>query len=663
MIMQYINPSKKFDNLYSFDMGRVALCVPKVELGQPIKNVDRMISLITEAKDDGAIVYVFPELSLTGYSLDDLFLQSWLYDQCDQALKTLISFSENIRGLIVIGSPILHQSRVYNVALVINQGKILGAVPKTYLPNYREFYEKRQFSSSLHLDQFQEIFLAGQKVPLSTDILFKCNHFEDIIIGIEICEDLWAAEQPSTRHALNGATCILNLSASNASLEKQRERITLASAQSSRLNSAYCYVAAGFGESTTDLAWDGHAFAIELGSTIAESKRFANQEITYADVDFERIRNERMRDTTFGDSLLNRVNTSQIMSFDFDPPNGTLMPLRHIEIMPFVPNNLTERDQNCGDAFEIQVQGLQKRLESSNLNKVVIGVSGGLDSSHALLVAAMTMDRMKLARSNILAYTLPGFATSSSTKNNAFALCESLDIPCTEISIEPSSRQTLEDIGYPQDDHEYDVTFENVQAGARTALLFRLANYNSALVLGTGDLSEIALGWCTYGVGDQMSHYNVNASMPKTMIKHTMNWVAEKNPFNASSVDVIKEIIATPISPELIPSKSDQIEQITEDIIGPYVLQDFNLFYVLRYGLRPEKICFLSHVAHLQNAMSTPEKSPEFSLDEICKWADVFCKRFFKGSQFKRSALPNGPKISSGGSLSPRGEWRMPSDF
>ena len=663
MNMQYIKPSKKFDNLYSFDMGRVALCVPKVELGQPMKNVVQMISLITEAKDDGAFVYVFPELSLTGYSLDDLFLQSWLYDQCDQALTALITFSESAEGLIVIGAPILYQGRVYNVALVINDGKILGAVPKTYLPNYREFYEKRQFGSSFNLDQFQNIYLAGHQVPLATDLLFKCNNLEDIVIGIEICEDLWAAEQPSTRHALNGATCILNLSASNASLEKQRQRITLASAQSSRLNTAYCYVAAGFGESTTDLAWDGHSFAMELGSAIAESERFANQEITYADVDFERIRNERMRDTTFGDSLLNRVDTSKVMSFDFVPPKGALMPVRHIETMPFVPSNPSDRDQNCGDAFEIQVQGLQKRLESSNLKKVVIGLSGGLDSSHALLVAAMTMDRMGFARSNILAYTLPGFATSSSTKNNAYALCESLDIACTEISIENSSRQTLKDIGYPQDVDEYDITFENVQAGARTALLFRLANFNDGLVLGTGDLSEIALGWCTYGVGDQMSHYNVNASMPKTMIKHTMNWVAEKNPFYALSVDVIRDIVATPISPELIPSKSDQIEQLTEDIIGPYLLQDFNLFYVLRYGFRPEKICFLSYVAHLQNAKSKSENKPEFSIDEICKWMDVFCNRFFKSSQFKRSALPNGPKISSGGSLSPRGEWRMPSDF
>ena len=540
MKTQFINDSVKYDNLYSFDMGRLALCVPQVKLGYPLKNAETMLSLIEKAKVKGAFAYIFPELSLSGYSLDDLFLQSWLHDQCNQALKTLTSYSRELNGIIVLGAPILHKGRNFNVALVINKGKILGAVPKTYLPNYREFYEKRQFSSAFNLHQNEEICLANQKVVLSKDLLFKCNNFQDIIIGIEICEDLWAPEQPSTRHALAGATCIFNLSASNASLEKHRERITLASAQSSRLCAAYSYVAAGHGESTTDLAWDGHAFASELGTTIAESKRFANEEITFVDVDFERIRNERMRNTTFGDALQGRVSSYQIMEFDFKHPGGTIMPLRKIETMPFVPRDLLERDQNCSDAFEIQIQGLQKRLESSKLEKIVIGVSGGLDSSHALIVAAMTMDRMKLKRTNVLAYTLPGFATTTLTKNNAIALCETLGIPCKEINIEPSSQQTLSDIGYPDNGKEYDITFENVQAGARTSLLFRLANFNNALVLGTGDLSEIALGWCTYGVGDQMSHYNVNASMPKTLIKHTMNWVAEKNPLKLSSVKVIE---------------------------------------------------------------------------------------------------------------------------
>ena len=664
-----------FFNLYHQGLVRAAVCVPEVHLANPQANAKATIALARRAHEAGALIALFPELGLTAYSNDDLFHQRTLLDAAEAALAQVLEASRRLRPLIAIGLPLRIDGRLFNCAVAIHAGRILGVTPKSYLPNYREFYEKRQFAAAdaLLTDSLE---ILGQEVPVGTDLLFEASTLPGLVLHMELCEDLWAPIPPSTYAAMAGATILLNLSASNITIGKASYRNDLCAAQSGKCIAAYLYSAAGPGESTTDLAWDGHAVIFEQDRLLAESERFpsAEQMIT-ADIDLERLQQERLRATSFSDSIrAERERLQQMRRVRFSPelPSGNLGLQRAIERFPYVPADSSERDAQCYEAYNIQVHGLAKRLRATGIDRVVIGVSGGLDSTQALLVAARTMDRLGLPRTNILAYSMPGFATSSETRANALALMQALGAQAEEIDIRPSCTQMLKDIGHPFAEGQliYDVTFENVQAGERTSHLFRLANRHDALVLGTGDLSEIALGWSTYGVGDQMSHYNVNASVPKTLIQYLIRWVIASHQFDATTNGILQAILDTEISPELIPADGNHGSglQSTEAKIGPYELQDFNTYWISRYGLRPSKVAFLAwHAWHEKTQGLWPENLPEtrrhqYDLPEIKHWLEVFLFRFFQLSQFKRSCMPNGPKVGSGGSLSPRGDWRAPSD-
>ena len=572
-----------------------------------------------------------------------------------------------------MGAPLRAGGHLYNCGVVIHRGQLLGIVPKVYLPNYREFYERRHFTSGEGVAG-RMIMVAGHEAPFGADLLFAASGDAGFTFHVEICEDLWVPQPPSTAAALAGAEILLNLSASNITIGKAQMRRLLCASQSARCIAAYAYSAAGAGESTTDLAWDGQAGIFEMGAGLAETERFsANPEMATADVDLGRIRQERMRTNTFGDCARAAAAGRPLfrtVSFDFAAPREPLALRREIERFPYVPADPAMLDDNCYEAYNIQVQGLAQRLAATGLKKLVIGVSGGLDSTQALIVSARAMDRLGMPRTNILAYTLPGFATSEATKANAWRLMKALGVTGGEIDIRPAARQMMQDIGHAASTGaaDYDVTFENIQAGLRTDYLFRLANRNGGLVVGTGDLSELGLGWCTYGVGDQMSHYNPNASVAKTLIQHLIRFVAATGDLGPATAPILHDILATEISPELVPPGADGAIQSTESVVGPYALQDFNLFYTTRYGFRPSKIAYLSWNAwHDLERGVWPANTPDaarhaYSLPEIKHWLRVFLLRFFQLSQFKRSALPNGPKISSGGSLSPRGDWRAPSD-
>jgi NAD+ synthase (glutamine-hydrolysing) len=650
-----------------------------VRIANPPANAVASIALARRADEAGALIALFPELGLSAYTNDDLFHQQALLDASLAALAQVVEASRTLRPLIAVGVPLRLEGRLFNCAVTIHAGRILGVTPKSYLPNYREFYEKRQFAAADAL-LARETKLLGQTVPVGTDLLFEASNVPGLVLHMELCEDLWAPIPPSTFAALAGATVLLNLSASNITIGKAAYRNHLCAAQSGKCLAAYLYSAAGPGESTTDLAWDGHAVIFEQDRLLAESERFpsAAQLIT-ADIDLERLQQERLRLSSFNDSVRthrDRLQSMRRVPFSPELPSGDLGLRRVIERFPYVPADSAERDAQCYEAYNIQVHGLAKRLQATGIERIVIGVSGGLDSTQALLVAARTLDRLGLPRTHLLAYTMPGFATSSETRANALALMRSLGTQAEEIDIRPSCTQMLKDIGHPFAAGEpvYDVTFENVQAGERTSHLFRLANRHNALVLGTGDLSEIALGWSTYGVGDQMSHYNVNASVPKTLIQYLIRWVIASGQFDTATNTTLQAILDTEISPELVPVEAAGTVsgtgglQSTEAKIGPYELQDFNTYWISRYGLRPSKVAFLAwHAWHDKTQGQWPENLPEarrheYSLAEIKRWLGVFVFRFFQISQFKRSCLPNGPKVGSGGSLSPRGDWRAPSD-
>ncbi len=646
-----------FHSLYTHDFARVAVAVPQVRVADPVYNAEQTISLAEKAAGEGAVLVLFPELGLSAYSNDDLFQQDALLDAARAALAKVLEASQGLDSVLVVGAALRFGGSLYNCACVLHGGRILGLTPKLYLPNYREFYEKRQFASGRDAN-LREVTLLGQTVPFGTDLLYEATNLPDFVLHTEICEDVWTPIPPSTYAALGGATVLTNLSASNITIGKARYRRDLCAAQSGKCLAAYLYTAAGPGESTTDLAWDGHAMVYEIGERLAESERFsAHEDLIYADVDLGRLVQERSRVTSFRDSAGihgDQVKALRRVSFAFRQILPDVPLQRHIERFPYVPSDALLRDENCFEAYNIQVQGLSQRMTAARIHKIVIGVSGGLDSTQALIVAARTMDQLDLPRTNILAYTMPGFATSAGTKSNAWKLMDSLGVTASEIDIKPSSRQMLEDIGHPYavGAAQYDVTFENVQAGERTSHLFRLANHNDAMVLGTGDLSELALGWATYGVGDHMSHYNVNASVPKTLIQHLIRWVAERGEFGQEASATLLSILETEISPELVPADEGEVIQSTQAKIGPYELQDFNTYYITRYGFRPSKVAYMSMHAW----------AGTYDLATIRKWLEVFCWRFFQISQFKRSAVPNGPKVQSGGSLSPRGDWRMPSD-
>jgi NAD+ synthase (glutamine-hydrolysing) len=556
---------------------------------------------------------------------------------------------------------------------------VLGVAPKSYLPTYREFYEARWFAAGA--DEYaDQIAIGDHVVPFGNDLLFRATDLPGLTLHVEVCEDMWVPVPPSANAALAGATVLANLSGSPITVARAEDRRLLVRSASARCLAAYVYAAAGEGESTTDLSWDGQTMVYECGDLLGETERFpAGARRTVVDVDLDRIRQERLRQGTFNDNArAEGVSGGGFQRIDFvaDPPEGDLGLRRKVDRFPFVPDDPTRLALDCYEAYNIQVSGLEQRLRaigqgSGHQPKVVIGVSGGLDSTHALIVAAKAMDRLGRPRSDILGFTMPGFATSDYTKSNATRLAKALGVSFEELDIRPAAEQMLEALGHPYAEGEevYDVTFENVQAGLRTDYLFRIANQRGGIVLGTGDLSELALGWCTYGVGDQMSHYTVNSGVPKTLIQHLIRWVVSSNQFadDADEVnDVLTEIVEQEISPELIPTKDDK-PQSTEDTIGPYALHDFTLYQVLRFGFRPSKIAFLARQAWSDpEAGDWPPGFPEqrrvsYDLPEIRRWLEVFVRRFF-ANQFKRSAIPNGPKVSAGGSLSPRGDWRMPSD-
>ena len=663
---------KPFHSLYSHDFLRIAACVPRGTVADVGAAVAETLDLARRGDSARAGLLVFPELGISSYSIDDLLFQDAMLEAVERAVVEIAEASRALFPVLVVGAPLRTRGRLYNTAIAIHRGRILGVVPKAYPPNYREFYERRHFTPGTGVVG-RDIDIGGTRVPFGLDLLFRSEGSVPFTFHVEICEDMWVPLPPSTRAALAGAEVLLNLSASNITIGKADARRLLCSSQSARCVAAYAYSAAGPGESTTDLAWDGQAAVFENGTLLSETERFAPlAQMAFGDIDLGRIRQERMRLNTYGDcerEELGRAPAFRTVGFALDAPQEAVPLARAIERFPYVPADPARLAEDCYEAYNIQVQGLARRLGATGLKKAVIGVSGGLDSTQALIVAVRAMQRLGHDPSHVLAYTMPGFATSDATKSNAWALMRSLGVSAAEIDIRPAARQMLADLGHPFADGEpvYDVTFENVQAGLRTDYLFRLANQNGGLVVGTGDLSELGLGWCTYGVGDHMSHYNVNASVSKTLIQHLIRFVAASGDVSAATADVLYAILATEISPELIPSGEGRTIQSTQQIVGPYALQDFNLYYLTRYGFRPSKIAFLSHHAwHDASSGSWPVDLPPgdkraYSLAEIRHWLEIFLKRFF-ANQFKRSTLPNGPKMSSGGSLSPRGDWRAPSD-
>jgi NAD+ synthase (glutamine-hydrolysing) len=629
--------------------------------------------LAAECHDEGVALAVFPELTLSGYSIEDIVLQDLLLDDVEAALGDVVAGSADLLPILVVGAPLRYGQRIYNTAVVIHRGVVLGVVPKSYLPTYREFYERRQLTPGD--DEHGIIRIGDIEAPFGPDLLFAASDLPDFVLHVEICEDMFVPIPPSAEAALAGATVLANLSGSPITIGRADDRRLLARSASSRCLAAYVYAAAGAGESTTDLAWDGQTMIFENGVLLAESERFPTGERRcVADVDTGLLRSERLRMGTFDDNRRHHrpsVESFRRIEFRLDPPAGDIGLQRTIERFPFVPADPQRLEQDCYEGYNIQVAGLEQRLRALGFPKVVIGISGGLDSTHALIVAARAMDRENRPRSDILAFTLPGFATGERTKRNATALCRALGVTFAEIDIRDTAQLMLKEMDHPfaRGEKVYDVTFENVQAGLRTDYLFRLANQRGGIVLGTGDLSELGLGWSTYGVGDQMSHYNVNAGVPKTLIQHLIRWVISSGQFESDVTDVLQSVLDTEITPELIPSGEEEELQSSEAKIGPFALQDFSLFHVLRYGFRPSKIAFLAW-----HAWSDPEqgdwpsgfpedKRPSYPLKEIRHWLQIFVQRFYSFSQFKRSALPNGPKVSHGGALSPRGDWRAPSDM
>jgi len=617
---------------------KVAAAVPAVKVGDVVYNVQQIESLIAQAEGRGVEVMVFPELCLTGYTCQDLFREQLLLDKAEEGLLMLLDFTRKLDVISIVGLPVVINGLLYNCAVVIQHGTILGVVPKTYLPNYGEFYEKRWFASAQDLNP-AEIYLAGSPVSVSAEpIIFSTG--DDVKFGIEICEDVWAPIPPSNNLALAGADIIFNLSASDELIGKHRYLCSLLAQQSARTISAYVYASSGFGESTQDVVYGGNAMVFEDGSLLVDGERFSLQpQIQVAQVDVERLRMERRQNTTFINaqrhSSARHIAAKPVAPRDFEL-------IRQVDAHPFIPKD-GDMQQGCEEILNIQVAGLAKRLYHIGASKAVIGISGGLDSTLALLVTVKSFDKLGLDRKGIIGITMPGFGTTDRTYNNAMALMKALGVTIREISIAKAVTQHFEDIGHDMQKH--DVTYENSQARERTQILMDVANQVNGIVIGTGDLSELALGWATYN-GDHMSMYGVNAGVPKTLIRYLVSFVAGE-----LATDILLDIIDTPISPELIPADAmGNIKQKTEDLVGPYELHDFFIYYFLRWGFSPKKIFILA------------QKAFDKTYDDatIKKWLQTFCRRFFT-QQFKRSCLPDGPKVGSV-SLSPRGDWRMPSD-
>jgi NAD+ synthase (glutamine-hydrolysing) len=652
---------------------RVATATPVSRTADVAHNTAGVLAEARKAHAAHVDLVVFPELTLSSYAIDDLLLQHALLERVEQGLAEVVAASADLDPVLVVGAPLRRSDKLYNCAVVIARGRILGVVPKSFLPNYREFYEKRHFAHGRGCRGLT-IKLAGQQVPFGTDLVFAASNLPGLRFGVELCEDFWAPIPPGMTAALAGALILCNLSASPVTIGRADERHLHCRSSASRAIAAYVYSASGHGESTTDLAWDGQGVIYEMGDLLAQSARFDRMgELCIADIDTERLAAERLRNQTFADAAEaagHPEDSYRRILFEHAYAPGDIGLMRPVARFPFVPDRTEKLDEDCYEAFNIQVDALMRRIEATGAKSLVIGISGGLDSTHALIVAAKACDRLDLPRTTIRGYTMPGFATSEGTKANAHRLMAALGITAGEIDILPAARKILEDIGHPFAAGEpvHDVTFENVQAGLRTDYLFRLASQHGGFVVGTGDLSELALGWCTYGVGDHMSHYGVNVGVPKTLIQYLIRWVIRTGQFDAECSAVLEAILDTEISPELVPPGADGAIQSTESIIGPYELNDFFLHHVIRYGQRPSKVAFLAwHAWRDAGAGLWPAGFPQarknaYDLVTIAHWLDRFCTRFFGFAQFKRSALPNGPKVSSAGALSPRGDWRAPSD-
>lgn len=618
---------------------KAAALAPKIRVADTGHNAQEIIRLMKEAWEKGARILVFPELCLTGYTCGELFLQELLLRKAKEALLAVIEASEGMDGLFFVGVPLEVKGKLYNVAAGFSDGRLLGLVPKTCIPNYSEFYEARYFTKAP--EEYTFIDWQGFKVPFGADILFSCRNMPGLLTAAEICEDVWAPEPPGVRHALHGATVIVNLSASDEITGKESYRRDLIRIQSGRLACGYVYASAGEGESSTDLVFGGHHLICENGSLLKESRRFLNETI-YGELDIERLTGERRRISTFEAAA--DAPDYAVAPYVMKPLDGPLE--RYIDKAPFVPGNKEEREKHCEEILMIQSMGLKKRIEHTSCKSMVIGISGGLDSTLALLVAARACDLLGLSRQCIRAVTMPCFGTTDRTYRNACALTERIGAELQEVHIKEAVTVHFRDIGHDKDTH--DVTYENSQARERTQVLMDIANQTGGMVIGTGDMSELALGWATYN-GDHMSMYGVNASVPKTLVRHLVRYYADTCKDGELSA-VLLDILDTPVSPELLPPKDGVIAQKTEDLVGPYELHDFYLYYMLRFGFAPDKIYYLARQAF----------AGEYEDSVILKWLKTFCRRFF-AQQFKRSCLPDGPKVGSV-AVSPRGDLRMPSD-
>ena len=676
-------PRREFRSAYAQGFARVAAVTLPVVPADPAANAAAVLAQARALSDDGVCLAAFPELCLTGYAIDDLLLSDVLLDQVLAAVETVRAASASLLPALVVGAPLRAGGRLFNCAVVIAGGAVRGAAPKSYPPAYREFYEKRHFACGGDAGE-SDIDVNGARVPFGPDLLFEVDDVPGLVFHAEVCEDMWVPVPPSSLAALAGATVLVNLSGSPVTVGRAEDRELLVRASSSRGLAAYIFAAAGQGESSTDLAWDGQTLVYENGELLGSTERFGEgARAAVVDVDIEGLLAERVRQGSFEDNrraLLRPgagpggagFRTVRIGRGDLTVPRTDIGLRRAVDRFPFVPDDPARLAQDCYEAYNIQVAALVQRLRAIGEPRIVIGVSGGLDSTHALIVAARAVDRLGLGREHIHAITMPGFATSAGTKSNALALARALGCHVEELDIRPLAERMLAAMDHPYGRGErgrevYDVTFENVQAGLRTDLLFRIAGRRGGIVLGTGDLSELALGWCTFGVGDQMAHYGVNAGIPKTLIQHLIRWVVAERLFPDDVGDVLLDILGTEISPELVPAHEGEPIQSTQARIGPYALQDFTLWHVLRRGSRPSRIAFLAERAWADpSAGAWPPGLPEeervaYDLAAIRKWELVFFRRFFS-NQFKRSTLPNGPKVVAGGSLSPRGDWRMPSD-
>ena len=621
---------------------KVAAAVPQVAVADCARNAERIVALAQQAARRGVELVAFPELAVTGYTCADLFLQPALLDAADEALGEIMRQTRKLPLALIVGLPLRHEDRLYNCAAVVAQGRLLGVVPKSYIPNYAEFYEARWFASGAGIEE-ERITAAGQEADFGTELTFAVNGAE---FGIEICEDLWVASPPSSRLALNGAKLIFNLSASPEGVGKHAYLRELVAQQSARTHTAYVYCSAGFGESSTDLVFAGNGLIAENGTMLAQAARFSlDEQLTVADVDIERLEFERRRNTSF--RMREEAGESTVIEMELPDALKASALDRRVDPMPFVPADEAHRSERCEEIFQIQSHGLARRLAHTGCRCAVVGISGGLDSTLALLVTVRTFDKLGLDRRGILGITMPGFGTTDRTYRNALKLMEGLGVTVREIPIRDACLQHFRDIGLPESDRS--AAYENAQARERTQILMDVANMEGGLVVGTGDLSELALGWATYN-GDQMSMYGVNASVPKTLVRHLVRWAADTERDGATRATLL-DIIDTPVSPELLPAdREGNIAQKTEDLVGPYELHDFFLYNFVRAGFRPAKIAFLAEQAF----------AGSYDRETIVKWLRVFFRRFF-AQQFKRSAMPDGPKVGSV-SLSPRGDWRMPSD-